>query len=496
MSWQYDKSLDRIKKKYEETADLEVSKLAREMDFENIGLLQPKKVQGAHLYLDVINQPEILTTVFGDADKEAEFLRRIHIYGRELTRITEKDFTAAKVHFQGPKLHAVIYRPIDRDDEIAVQAVTLASAIAISVTDAFNAFFKDYGFEVAAGIDLGQAIATKNNVKGDRELLFLGRPANTAAKIIATGITITADVADVLPDEFDDFVEDNGEGVYGIDLPTDFVNNLITEKGWGWSLKKTRKRLDDALESIPTGSATISDAKSDIDKSKLSLSNSKRVEAVSVFADVDGFTKYVDDAYEKDDDLVEAVRAYHVFRSEMRYCAVEDCGALRIQYQGDRIQALAFKPIGDDAKIAIKSIEIAAGLNASVEHTLPEVIPDAVRKLAIGESMGRAIVTRLGEHGQPDVMCFGQATSEAASFQQSLKGGETGISGKIKDLLPEEVATEFKWDASRRCYIAKDLTADRLERAEEASEMDLGSKAKTVSVIRDRSDLSGRPWQS
>lgn len=495
MSWKFETSLERIKKKYEETADLEVSKLSREMDFENIGLKHPKKIRGAHLYIDVVNLREIQSETFGQAGEEEEFLRRMHIYGRELTRITEEDFTSAKVHFQGPKLHAVTYRPIDQDDDIVAQAVTLAAAVALSVDKAFNILFDGYEFEIAAGIDLGDAVATKNNVKGDRELLFLGKPANVAAKIVNTGIRITSRVAEVLPESFIDFLTDKGDDVFEGELPGDFVDEQVTEYEWSWSLAQSKERLEEAIEQFPEGCANIADAQGEIEKNKLSLSNSKRVDGVSIFADVDGFTQYVDEAYAVDEDLKEAVRAYHVFRSEMRYCAVEDSGALRIQYQGDRMQALDFLPINDDAAIAMSAIDVAGALNASVTHTLPEVIPNAVRKLAIGQSMGRTLISRLGEHGQPDVMCLGPATSEAAEFQLSLEGGETGISGKIRDLLPEEIASEFTWDSVRNCYIAKDLTADRLERAYQATEADRAAKLKSVNVTKERSDISGRPWQ-
>lgn len=53
MSWNYDTSLARAQRKLEEVADVEVSKLNREMDFENISLKRAKKIHGAHIYVDV-----------------------------------------------------------------------------------------------------------------------------------------------------------------------------------------------------------------------------------------------------------------------------------------------------------------------------------------------------------------------------------------------------------------------------------------------------------
>src|SRR5205085_8014480 len=124
MTWNFDRSLERARRKYEEASDVEVTKLTREMDFQNISLKKAKRVHGAHLYTDLPNFGAIVKNAFGG--DEAELLRRLHILNRELTRGVEKDLPAAKVHFQGPRLHAVAYRPIDNDTEIAVLAVIAA----------------------------------------------------------------------------------------------------------------------------------------------------------------------------------------------------------------------------------------------------------------------------------------------------------------------------------------------------------------------------------
>lgn len=495
MSWNYDTSLVRAQRKLEEVADVEVSKLNREMDFENISLKHAKKIHGAHIYIDVANFDAVVDEAFGSDGDEEELLRRQHIYARELTRVVEKDFPAAKVHFQGPRLHVVVYRPIDDDAAISIVAAATAAAVAVSVTELFNPLFDGIPFDVATGIALGDTIATKNNVRGDRELLFLGKPANRAAKILSSGIAITEELADALPTEWAGYLRERGEGVLELELPSDLLEKLVEDKDWGWSREQCKQRLDEALEKFPAGCTGISGAAGNIDKSRLSLSNSKRVTGISIFADVDGFTDYVDQASSIDEDLVTAVRAYHVFRSEMRYVAVDDYGALRIQYQGDRMQALAFLPVDDDAAIALRAVEIGGGLNASVAYTLPLVIPDAVRPLAIGQSLGTTLLSRLGEHGQPDVVCLGPAVKESERFQLRLDGNEHGISKGIRDLLPEDLAQEFKWVASKGCYITRDLRADKIDRLLEARALDAG-KVASVSVTRDRGDTSGRPWQA
>jgi hypothetical protein len=60
VAWDYDRSLKRIKQKHAEVADVQVSKLTREMDFDNVALNRPKRVHGAHVYVDVPNFPNIV----------------------------------------------------------------------------------------------------------------------------------------------------------------------------------------------------------------------------------------------------------------------------------------------------------------------------------------------------------------------------------------------------------------------------------------------------
>jgi hypothetical protein len=493
VAWDYDRSLERIKQKHAEVADVQVSKLTREMDFDNIALNHPKRVHGAHVYVDVPNFPDIVGRNLEDGC-EPELLRRLHLHARELTKVCEHDFDAAKVHFQGPKLHAVVYRPIDDDEAILRCALALAAAARRTVEEVCNELFDGDDWEVAAGIDIGDTVATKNNLRGDRELLFLGRAANMAAKIIAGGILLTAEVASAAPADLAGYLTKTPSGVYALDLPDDELDALVEDQGWTWSLEGSRARVEEAMEKCPSDRVKVSAAKGEIDKTELGLANSKQVTGVSLFADVDGFTAYVDEAAATDEELVEAIQAFHVIRSEMRYVAVEDYGALRIQYAGDRMQAFAFLPIDDEAAISHTAVEIAAGLHASIKHTLPVVLDDAVRPLAIGQALGAALISRLGEHGQPDVVCIGPATEAAVGYQQALNGWATGISKELRDQLPDDLAAEFKWRAAAGCYVATDLTADKLDRQQEGRRLDAGVPAL---VGREgRGDTSGRPYQA
>src|SRR4051794_39244712 len=109
MPWSYEKALERATDRYEQTEDLKITDVVREIDFDNITRTRPKRLTGAHLYSDVTNFNQQLR----DADDNGEdLLRLLHIYSREVSRIVATDFDGQKVHFQGPRLHAIAYRPV------------------------------------------------------------------------------------------------------------------------------------------------------------------------------------------------------------------------------------------------------------------------------------------------------------------------------------------------------------------------------------------------
>lgn len=332
-------------------------------------------------------------------------------------------------------------------------------------------------WKVAAGVDHGGVIATKNGVGGDRELLFLGTAANQAAHILQeTGVRISEAVADLLPDWFADHVTASGEH-YLVTLTVEQVEDQIAAGGWTWTLGGSRERLVEAADKFPVGCAKISTPQVKIDKADLSVSNTKRVIGASVFADVDGFTAYIEEAKASDPDLAEAVRAFHVIRAEGRNTAVVDFKALRIQYQGDRMQALAYQPIGDDAAIALNAVTLAAALTSVANEVLPEVVTEnAAKPLAIGVALGEVLVSKIGEHDKRDMIVVGGSVAEAASIQERLHGGELGLDVPTYDLLPEWIQEEFAWSQSAKAYTTANLTYDAL--------LDLAPTEESASTVK------------
>ncbi|PWU61860.1 hypothetical protein DLE60_03425 [Micromonospora globispora] len=487
MSWDYEESLERVQRAYDATKGLTVGEVQRKTDLENTTLTHPKRIIGAHFYVDV---PSYRTQLAYDPiDDEStgggeDLLHQSHLWAREASRVVETDFDATKVHFQGPKLHGLAYRPIGDDEAMVVKAVLTVAAI-VATGRIFNEVLEldqSAAWRTAAGVDFGEALVTANGVRGDRELLFLGNPANRAAKIIdSKGIRITLEAAALLPEAFDNYIAETSDpDIRAIALDDDRLEELVEEYRHGWSREATRKRLKDALAAYPPGSATVYQATVKIDKAKLGMSNTKRVNAVSLFADVDGFTRYVEDA-DQAGLLAEAVRAYHAIRSEMRHATVQDYEALRVQYQGDRVQALAYLPFDDEDKAALRAVKAAAALHSAVAEVLPQVIgADAAKPLAIGLAGGNVLVSKLGEHGNRDVVSLGTSTADAARIQGCLNGGQTGLDKVVYGRLPKWLQELFSWDSTARAYVSSDLTLDEIERAES---VDASARAKSASSV-------------
>lgn len=463
MSWDYNKTLESARADYDQTEGFTVSDVTREIDFDNISRRHPRRICGGHLYVDVDNFNHLLR----QGEDPTEMLRRLHIFAREASTVISNDFDGFKVHFQGPKVHALAYRPIS-DDALMAAKTTLIMLALKHVTTAFNDVLDlapPTQWSVRGGGDHGVSLATRSGTGGDQEMLFLGSPANHAAKIFSgTSVRVTTDIAKLLPDEFDPYLSTppSDDAVRIVTMPATQVEALAADYGWNWTLERTRSRLEEAAVSHPPDCVTVSNAARPIDKSSLAISKTKRVSGVSVFADVDGFTSYIDDLVRRDADMVEAVRAFHVLRSTMRDTAVIDFTALRIQYQGDRMQALCYQPIGDEAASVLRAVELAAALKTISEEVLPQVVAsEAAKPLAIGLALGEVLVSRMGQQGDPDVVTIGPSVGQAAAIQQRLPGGAIGLSADTHAALPDWLQSAFKWDPSALAWVSDALTHER-----------------------------------
>lgn len=476
MGWDYQTSLDRIQKHLDGIGQIEIEELVREADLNN--LLSETKcrgVTGAHVYTYVANFPRMATAYSDDEAEYKRFLQAVHLYQREVSRIVEDvdKFDGLRIQFQGPKLHALFYRPIKDTKRLAVLALFLQLVLKDFTYKVFNpAFPFNEDFTIAGGSDLGYSIGTRNGRNGDRELLFLGPCANYAAKIIdsAGRLRITSGLHDALPEDLQEICTKVDDDVYQVNSITQrHLDDLRMEHNIQWDREASKERIAEDKRLFPLKDIEYSSANTLIDIDTLSIRNNKKVKAASIFGDIAGFTAYIDGAA-TDEKKREALRVLHAIRREMATVVVNDHGGIRVQYQGDRVQGLFHMPKDDEEKIATDAVEAAVSLQSSMEKTLRLKLPEAADlRLAVGVDLDTTLVSKLGTRAHRDRICLGEPVETAALNEENCAGGMIGVSKRVYDALPERLNKHFAYDTDSRCYVASDLTWDKVELAARAA---------------------------
>lgn len=470
MSWNHQDSIKRIQEHLNGIGEIEVKKLRREADLEQLlSETVCREIYGAHIYIQVPNFARLASEDIANEETYKRLIQGIHIYQREITRIVAT-LGGTFIHFQGPKLHALFYRPIDNPQELASRAVILQLVVKDFVKNVFNPAFA-YDFSIAGGADLGDAIGTMDGINGDRELLFIGSPANHAAKIISSPqrLRLTQNIHDRLPDDLRALCFKTDDSHYQLQpVSSNDLDKLLIASKLTWKRSTSIANIENDKRRFPIQNINYSTARAEIELDDLSISHNKRVFAATLFADVSGFTKYVDKAISEEEKRA-ALRVFHAIRKETARVITGDFNGLRIQYQGDRIQGLFYLPFNNEAAIVKKVVEAAAGLQSSMKYTLKACLPEAKDlKLAIGISLGTTLVSKLGARGQRDRICLGEAVEEAARLEERSDGDQIALDGKVLTFLPDNLRERFVYNAKIQGYVATDLTTDQIQRAANA----------------------------
>jgi class 3 adenylate cyclase len=492
MAWTYEKSRDRVRARWERRSDLNISveKLGRQMELENITLPKSRRVRGVHLYATTAGSGKL--DALGDTAEAAESIRVLGAWLAEAARIAAA-FEVPVIAAQGARVHVLNYRPIDGDKVLARDAVLLATALRRMTVGALNPQLDAAAaLNCRAGLDLGETVGTRGGTGGDSELLFLGSAANRAAKLLGTRkIIVAARLYDALEDVLDVTAEEiDGDDAWALSMSNDAHDEALEKYGFGWTIDKSTERLTDDLEKWPTDRCRVGSTTETVSFDTLGRSNSKLIDAAVVIADIDGFSDYIE-SLEDDEEKRDAIVALDMMRYEFREVLKNDysCG-VRVQYQGDNIIGLIHMPNTDESKVAERALDIAAGIQASMQHTLSDIVPEAEDlTVTVGVALAETLATQLGPRGRRNAMIVGPAVSKADRISAALDGTEVGFSKRTYDALPEHLQASFAWSNRAKAWVATDLPADKLDLIKEAHERELaaGSHARIH-----RSDDHGR----
>ena len=334
----------------------------------------------------------------------------------------------------------------------------------------------------------------------------MGSCANLAAKVIGGNdtITVTRTAYDLLPESLQTLFSQSGDVAGAVTFQTTGVRwkdhgDLADELGVTFDEDKWRTRTEQYVDGLPLHDMDITEAEVLIDLDQRTERNSKRTEAVAIYADLDGFTKYVQET-EDDEKVVSLVRTLHMIRHEFHAVLKQDFPGLVLQHQGDRVFAVLHLPAGDDqhAKRCRKAMDAAIGLQSSMEHTLSEKLGERKNlHVAVGLDVGTALVTRLGKQGKREAVCLGPEVTSAERLQLRSAGGQIRISQDIYDAIADDVLRDqFVKDGTS--YVASNLTFPHLDELREEKAARSGSLGATeaagrITVVTAAASQS-KPW--
>lgn len=514
MAWNEKGSQQRVENNDFSDLDVNVKDLSRSMDFANLGRKDVRRVEGVHFYVDVPNFHRAVDDAGNDKQKQRKLVRASSVLRRIQGKLMKKD-DVGDIQRQTVRAHGLVFKPYNSKDwngnaERATIAVIHAITQNTFVLDVFNSVFTDVrDFSSAVGLSSGTSYICNVGKTGKRELISLGTCANLAAKIIGgrDSITICVAMYDVLPTCLREHFH-KSDVVAGVQtyratgLRWSRNPELVEQLEIDWDEDKWKRETETLKDELPLDEINISEATTLIDVSKLTERNCKRTEAVTFYADLDGFTKYVQEA-ETDDKVVSLIRQFHMIRSEFHSIAGTDFDGLVLQHRGDCILGLMHLPsgIGEHSGRCSDAVRLAIGLQSSMEHVLNEHLTDRPGiHVAIGLDVGKVMVTRLGKQGERITICFGPEVTESERLQSISGAKQIRISKAIYDALDDaSIAEEFSKRGT--AYVATNLTFPVLDEKKEEKAADKGSYGAIVdkgriSITTESTSTSPRPWQN
>ncbi len=449
--------------------DIVIKEYVRDTNLDNLPAGVAYRVNGVHLYADILNLSKMLNVTDYEGETcHRKTLRFLNLHYRAVYRILERT-DCLLVDFHNQRLHSVLPKPYDSEASRIHKAVAVAQLI-IDVLARTGEDADHPSAEVRVGIDTGKALAVSNGRRGHREPLFLGRPANHAAKRAGGGTRTGI------------YLSNEARSAIGLaKVPSEDATALSKEE---IKISQDKAKLDVTSDQIvklwekdkedhPLGKFTFSGHTPPfrtLDIEALSVGNSRRQDAASVYADLDGFTKYVADNLEKDASAKQVVQVLHVLRSELDAVLHEDFSGRKVRFIGDCVHGLLVEGTAQttEAEETISNLTLCTGaMRSSFELALKKlkaVGSDASSLgLAIGFEYGPINVTRLGIKGELIRCSTSRAVLRSEGEQARCAGNETAL-GPEAYLRGSSAVRDLFGSGRKRADLSYSICVDELSR--------------------------------
>jgi class 3 adenylate cyclase len=515
MAWNEKEAKERVEKHDFQDFEVNVQDLAKSMDFANLSTKDVRRAQAGHLYADIPNFHLAVRDAGADKAKQKKLLRAASVLRKvQGDLLAEKDIIGdddlGKIQLQAARLHALCYKPYTDETRRARRAVAMAITLNTYIYEVFNEVFDDLTrpLQSAVGIAAGKSLIANIGFHGDRERICLGTPANLAAKVLGAGNTvrITEEIHQHLPEDIQKHFIKAGT-IAGVDVyeakgsrRTEHIE-IAQTLNVTWDADHWKKKTEAYRDELPLDQMEVSWAEVKIDLDRLTERNSKRTDGAAIYADLVGFTKYVQDA-EQNDTVVSLLRELHMIRHEFHAVLKQDYPAIVLQHQGDRVFAILHEPCGDDQadkeRRCRKALDATIGIQSSMRQVLRAKLKQGKNlHVAIGLDSGTAVVTRLGKKGKREIICLGPQIIDAEQLQLKSSAQQLRISATIYAAITDQTLKD-EFTKEGNAYVATGLTFPKLEekQAEKAVRAGLlGAQTSNgrVEIITSNNSPT-RPW--
>lgn len=418
---------------------IEIKDYVRDTDLSNLKSTVAYRVDGAHVYADILNVKDMLsvTEVEGETCHKRT-LRFLNLHYRAVHRIIAR-VDAIQVDFHNQRLHSVVAKPYESEAKRVHRAVAMGQLI-VDVLARTGEDADHPAAKVRVGIDTGKALAVNNGRRGHREPLFLGKPANYAAKRAsggrATGLYLT----------------NKARKAIGLSEVGNVDTTALTAAEVARSQQEAKldvtsdeivKEWQEDQKNNPIGAFEFSGHTppyATLDIETLSAKNSRRQDASTVYGDLDGFTRYVGANISTDTGAKHVVRTLHVLRSELDAVLHEDFQGRKVRFIGDCVHGLLVEGTAQttDVEETISNMTLcASAMRSSFNLTVSRLSANGTDAsslgLAVGFEFGSMNVTRLGMKGELIRCSVSRGVLAAEAEQGRCNGKETAIGQKAYD---------------------------------------------------------------